>query len=262
MTAAEAKEFFKTLAQQNGIDASSLLQALDNEGFAKEIANGFTRHSEYSQALDKARALEQKYQTDIGGWQKWYQEYANPTVAKAAEAQKKLEAYIAAYGEMPDGTPVAQNQARSAVAGLSKEEIADMLKREFQVRDQAYATMSKQLTRLAARHLKDFNEDLDIDQVEKLMDEKHLPLEAAYREYVSPRMEERAKVERKDWETKRSAEIERDIRSRFKVPVDAKPRESVSDIVNPKKPAEGVSEEKAARDAFLDAWSDQNDNAA
>ena len=261
MTTAEAKEYFKTLAQSKGIDASSFLQAFENEDFAKEVANGFTRHSEYSQALDKARALEQKYSTDVGKWQQWYEGYAKPAVETAASAQKRLEAYIAAYGEMPDGTQVNQTQARQAVNGLSKEEIADMLKREFQVRDQAYATMSKQLTRLAARHLKDFNEDLDIDQVEKLMDEKHLPLEAAYREYVSPRMEERAKTERKDWEAKRTSEIERDIRSRFKVPVDAKPRESVSELLNKKTP-EGVSEEKASRDAFLDAWNEQPGNAA
>lgn len=261
MTAAEAKEYFKTLAQSKGIDASQMLQAFDNEDFAKEVANGFTRHSEYSQALDKARALEQKYQTDVGKWQQWYEGYAKPAVETASKAQQRLEAYIAAYGEMPDGTPANPNQARQAVNGLSKEEIADMLKREFQVRDQAYATMSKQLTRLAARHLKDYNEDLDIDQVEKLMDEKHLPLEAAYREYVSPRVEERQKTERRDWETKRTSEIERDIRSRFKIPVDAKPRESVSDLLNKKAP-EGVSEEKAARDAFLGAWNEQDGNAA
>jgi len=259
MTPQEAKAYFQELARKAGLDPSvSLSQVLENENFLKETGNGIARHSEYSSALDRARALEQERnqaKEQLGTWDAWYKNYAEPKVSQAEQREKQLQDYVNRYGQLPDGTQTGY-QGEQVVAGMTKAEIEKMLKERDSVRDQAYTTMTKQVTRVMARHLKDFNEDLDIDAVEKLMDEKRLPLEAAYKEYIGPRVEERKKTQDEEWRKKTTEEIERDVRSRYKIPVDAKPRESVSDLLNRKAP-DGIPEEQGAKNAFMEAWNER-----
>lgn len=256
MTPQEAKAYFEELARKSGVDLNvPLSQVLSNDTFLKETSNGIARHSEYSSALDRARNLEQEVnaaKTQLGTWDQWYKNYAEPKVSKAEQAEKRLQDYVNQFGELPDGTPVGNRTGAQVTAGMTKEDIDKM----FRERDRAYTTMTKQVTRVMARHLKDFNEDLDIDAVEKIMDEKGLPLEAAYKEFVQPRVEERQTKERSEWEKKTRDEIERDLKSRYKLPVDAKPRESVSDLLNRKAP-DNMPEELDAKNAFIDAWNEQ-----
>lgn len=59
-------------------------------------------------------------------------------------------------------------------------------------------SLVKDATRYGFRHFKTYNEELDIDAIEKLMTEKKVPFEVAYGLYETPKREERMKKEMQD----------------------------------------------------------------
>ena len=105
-----------------------------------------------------------------------------------------------------------------------------MTKKDFETQVQQmagrYAGAIKTTAAITARHVAKFGEEPDLDAIDKIAMEKNIPLDAAYKEYIQPRVDEKAKKDREDWEKKTREEIERDVRSRHHLPADSVPDQS------------------------------------
>ena len=83
-----------------------------------------------------------------------------------------------------------------------------------------YADVIKTSNSIATEHAIRFRESPDMEAIDKIAMEQHLPLRAAYEQYIKPRVEQEEKTKRQEWEKSTRDEIERDLRSRYKLPVE------------------------------------------
>lgn len=95
-----------------------------------------------------------------------------------------------------------------------------------------YSNVIKNTAQITAQHVARFGEAPDMEAIDKIAGEQNLPIAKAYEEYIKPRLAEADKKGREEWEKKRSEEIERDLRSRLKVP-DSQPE--TAPLFSPKK---------------------------
>jgi hypothetical protein len=89
-----------------------------------------------------------------------------------------------------------------------------------------FASVLKDATSITAAHVARFGEAPDLEAIEKIAADSHLPIRAAYDKYIEPRVKEAEVAARKKWEADTRAEMERDIRSQNRLPVDARPAET------------------------------------
>jgi hypothetical protein len=89
-----------------------------------------------------------------------------------------------------------------------------------------YAGVIKDSNRITARHVARFKEEPDLDAIDRLATEQNLPLNAAYDKWIEPRVKEQESQAKKEWEKSTRDEIERDLRSRYKLPTETVPAET------------------------------------
>ena len=268
MTAAEAKQEFEKLARDNGLSddqVKAVLQAFDNEKFAGGVAAGYTRHSEYSRALDKTKDLEGK----LVNVEKWYNEQAVPALTNLQQVQANLSKYEALYGKLDDAPP-GDKRAAAAAAGISREELDKILEQRTNALTAAVVDYERLMGDIRLGHFQRFNEVLPVKEMEKFMRENQITdLERGYELFAKPRVAELDKAAQTKREKEMREEIERDIRSRYKLPAEPKPPATTpfEDLANARA-SKDYNEHEAdqkARSAFLDSmredWS-QKGNAA
>lgn len=252
MTADEAKTYFQKLAQEAGLDEASttaIVAGLGNEKFAKGIVDGFKRQDEFSRSMDQVRAKE----TELT---KWYNEQAVPAYQANLTGLQKLQEYEKRFGtldegEKPDSVP------KDVLTRKEYEELNAQ-------RDKAYINLNKTLSKITIDHFQKFGEPVDLNALEKLALDSGLPLESAYDKFIQPKVEERREADLKVRIQKEREEAAREALSKFKLPVDAKPRDfhPVFDRTEAPKGTSDLEQERTSRAAFLDAWNGVADGVA
>ena len=115
---------------------------------------------------------------------------SNAAVVTAAEA--KVKAYVEKFGELPGGgNPNDPNAARAAVADAIDKKTFD---ERIKATEGNTIGLVKSVAKITAKHLKDFNEEPDLDAIEKIAMEQSLTAEKAYAEWRKPKDEERQKA--------------------------------------------------------------------
>lgn len=118
-------------------------------------------------------------------------------------------------------------------------------------RDQAvrYSAVIKDSNTITARHAIRFKEEPDFAAIDRIATEQGIPITMAYEKWVEPRVKEAEKQQNEQWKKDQRDEIERDIRSRYKLPVDqAAPEQS------PLYRSKGQEAPKDMDAELLDAW--------
>lgn len=197
--------------------------SLSEAGLSDEqVTNALEKMAKNEKLGSKLNALvktaTEDYQAQVGrvrAYQEWYPkaeaEY-NRMQAEYNRALAELEAYRG-------GNP--QQQQFDASRYVTREDIQAM---EIE-RGRRYASVIKDTAEITAEHVARFHEKPDLGRIDEIAMKENLPLRAAYDKYVEPRVKEAEKEARVKWEKDKAEEIERDIRSRLKVPVDPTPSE-------------------------------------
>ena len=127
-------------------------------------------------------------------WNDWYQQI-QPALSEIVSERdslkqriQKLEAAGLSFGEADAAARVSLGQQPAQTPGFNPEEFQSNIAR-------ATNTLLKDITRHSLKHFKDFNEELDLDAVEKLMGEKQVPFDVAYNLFTEPRREEQRQKE-------------------------------------------------------------------
>ncbi len=183
------------------------------------------------------------YQAQVGRvkqYQDWY-----------PKAQAEYDRMATAYKESLDELTAMRNGTGTAPTFdaskyVSKEDLIQM-QREMGTR---YASVIKDTAEITAEHVARFREKPDLNAIDKLATEQNIPLRMAYEKYIEPRVKDEAVKANEQWKKDQREEIERDIRSRYKLPVDATPAET-SPLYRHTKP-EDVPKDMDAE--LLNAW--------
>lgn len=91
---------------------------------------------------------------------------------------------------------------------------------------QRWSSVLKDATTIATQHAVRFQEALDLEAVEKIATEQRIPIQAAYKAYIEPRVAEEKKKADEKWRETTRAEIEKNVRSEHHLPVDPRPQET------------------------------------
>lgn len=261
MTAAEAKEEFTKLAKDSGLtedQMKAVLQAFENEKFAKGVGTGYARHSEYSSALDKLRNAE----SEIEKYQVWYRDQGAPAVTAAQQVWQRLQQYEAQYGPLDDQT-VRDRKAAAGALGITREELDKVLKERSDASTAAFVEYERQMGDIRLDHFARFGEKMDMDKFEKFMREsKSADIPGAYMKYVEPRMEEKRNKDFEDRIKKERDEAVRDFASRHKIPTETRPEPTspLEDLMKLKRDKDYDGDTKA-KEAFINTWNEHSSAA-
>lgn len=182
------------------------------------------------------------YQAQLGRvkqYQDWYpkaQAEYDRMAAEYTKAMTELQA-LQSTGQPPNFDP-SKYVSREDLVALQ----VDMGRR--------YAGVIKDTAEITAEHVARFKEKPDLNAIDKIATEQNIPLRMAYEKYVEPRVKEEEKTARANWEKQKTEEIERDLRSRYKMPVESAPPEQ-SPLLRQSKPEDAPKDMDAE---LLGAW--------
>jgi hypothetical protein len=211
--------------------------ALENPIIAKRIEEATLRQSDYSRKLDeynKKAVEQQKYHSYLVDWQRQEQERIDAEMAKI----KKLA--------NDEGVNL-DNSSDQNKNYLSKD--------EFQKAAQEYVAYANTSATLQAKHLKEFGEILNLQEVVELATKEGTNVNIAYERLVQPRREEVRKAEfEKQLEAARKQGAEEAVKN-FKIPTaDASLNNGVPHALD------GLNRKADAQygaDAAVKAWQEQ-----
>jgi len=268
MTLDEAKTHFTRLAQESGLDDAStkaVLQAMENEKFRGNLSTGYKRHDEYSRDMDALRAERERLR-------QWYEREELPKYQLYTQSAQELQAYRDRYGQLQQqqqqdsqglnngrGGMTDSGNGYGASGGLTKEELDRYVEDKLRLRDQAYVSLTKDSMKAQNDYFRRFGRplsDQEVDDIEKYALDRGMHFSQAYKEYISPKVEEANQLRHKEEIEKAKAEAIRDYQSRMKLPVDSKPKEAhpFFDRKTPDKALSEVDQDRHSRDAFMTGW--------
>lgn len=218
-----ATEYFAQLFKSAGLNEAEFTSVVEkltkHDKLGPELDKLVkTATEDYNAQLGRVRSLETEATTLKQKAQElndWYGK-ANPEYQRAMTELARVQGELVKLG---GGGSTGAGDGNGDGEVVSKKDL-DAILRD---RDVAYASVIKDTARMASRHAAQFHEELDVDAVEKIAGEKKLSITAAYSEYIRPRVEQQDKEAKEKWKTDTREEIERDVRSRYKLPVDAAP---------------------------------------
>lgn len=193
-------------------DAAGIPEDKRPEFMASEKVKTFAQQKLGDVAREKGRAEKASAEA-----QRVYEEnlkiFANNKTA-VEQAEKRVQAYVAKFGELPGGGDPADPTAHAAAVNA---DVVD--KKTFDERigksEAQTVGLVKIASKITATHLKDFNEVPDFDAIEKIATEQGITAEKAYAEYRKPKDEERSKAAQA--EALKKAREEGEIEGRSKV---------------------------------------------
>lgn len=240
-----------------------LVSAMQEAGLSDDqVTAAFTKLANHEKIGPKLNGIlktaTEDYQAQVGRVQALQTENTKLTkewYPQVVQAHQNLQSeYDKAMAEIQrlqgGGTP----QGFDASKYMTKDDVA----RVEQGMATRFASAIKETGRLASRHAVQFKEELDFDAVDKIAQEKNLPIAAAYDEYIKPRQAAAEVEARKKWEQDKTAEIERDLRSRMNLPTDPTPP-ATSHLFS-KPPADSLPKDVDAD--LLSTWHSAGKNAA
>lgn len=153
------------------------------------VGDGVLARADYSRAMDEIKAKETTLTSDYDNLNAWYAENKD-RLGKV----ESLEQQIAKLqGQAPNPPPPSPTPSPGP-AGLTREDIDKILLE----RDKGYARVLGLTTQVAARHLRVFGEEPDMQGVIDIATKKGVSLEDAYREKYSEQLAEKAKAAEHD----------------------------------------------------------------
>lgn len=165
-------------------------------------------------------------------------------------AQAKVTAYVQRYGELPGGgDPNDPNAVRQAVntEALDKKTFEERLGKT----EANTIGLVKAVGRITAKHLKDYNEEPDLDAIEKIAMEQGMTADKAYQEWRRPKDEAKAKAQHEE-EVKKARE-QGEIEGRSKIAASAinSPEHASPFMANLRKSGEV---KQGPKDSFVQGW--------
>ena len=240
--------YMTELAKKAGFtdeQAKPLLEALKND----TIREGFVPRPNYSSDLDRTRA--EATTSAKAFYDNWFATEGKPAHDKALAAISELSKYKSLYGDL-DGDGNANAGAKTNGNYLTQEQFQQELAKSLSSVNAATVAMQKKSMRIAAQHLKDFQEVLDPDDLEKFATEHNLSdIDLAYREYVSPRIQKRQAAEWEEKVKKAKEEGALEERSRMKTRTPGG-REYTNPFLKPRDVK--ADDPEAGRAAFISGW--------
>lgn len=203
----DMEAYAKELANKAGLtpeQVTAWLEVFKND----KIREGFVTRSDYSRDLDAQRdkaikeTKDKTYEEARQYYQKWADTEVQPKLTKAVEAIDQLARYREAYGELTGGG----DPHPKPTSGITKEDVEKMWNEKLVGWQAANVNMQKQSMRVAAQHLKEFQEVLDPDELEQFAQKNgYSEIGPAYEAYVKPRRDALAK-ERYEADLKKARE--------------------------------------------------------
>jgi len=211
-----AKQYFEELCAEAGYspeETAALVKVATNDKVAPKIEGLLKTADDYNAQVGRVRAAEDKVQK----YDQWY----GTATAEYQQAFQQLEAEKKRLGVMDNTNGNGAHQI-DTTQFITK---ADL---EARLQDQGgrFASVIKDLTKVAGRHMHEFKEELDVDALEKMATENNLPIGIAYERMVKPRVEAREKEKLENAIKNAREEGARDALSRHKLPVDAVPQDT------------------------------------
>lgn len=252
-----AQELFKKAKLDGNDKAKAILEALGDDEIQKAFREGFVETPAHHSTLDRLKGewepKVKEYETKVKQYYDWYAKEAKPAFDQIAKDRDSLQRYQQTYGPIDSSADVRQAAAQT---GMTMDEVKQLLAQTFQQQNQAYVGLTKDVAWATMDYQGRFKEPLDLDAVEKYALEKGVPFRQAYKDVISPKMEEARNVE---FDAKLKAAREegaRDALSKHKLPVESGPREPhpVFDRKAPDKALDDMGQERASRDAFIEGW--------
>ena len=202
-------------------------EMMNDEGVAKAVKERVMARSDYSRSKDDLDSKTKEFQDYVAGETKkieqWYDWYGTATKEVAA-LKTQNEAYKSTFGEL-DGTN--SNKPKY----MTREDYEKSFVADMRERDAAAIKFADVLTDLKLDYHQEFGKRLNTDAVLKLAQEKGLPMQAAFNEYVAKDREDKRNA---DFETKLAAakaEGRKEALSEHKLPMQSgSPQPHVLDL--------------------------------
>lgn len=255
------RDYFAELAKKAGLtdeQAKPVLEALSNEAIHRVMKEGFKALPDYSFDLDQVRdttkassvAEAKKFYDD------WFATTGKPAYDEHVRVANEYKQYQQRYGALDRSG--GDNGGNTNT--FSKDDAQKLIDTALAARDAAYVGLTKAAMRVAVRHLKEYGEVLDPDDLEKFATEhKFSDINTAYDAYVKPKADAAAKTKHDKEIVDAKAEGAREALSRHKIPADSKPREYINPFLSKPDIPKDADPEKFARDAFLEGWNTQKE---
>lgn len=167
-------------------DAEKALTAPEATDALTLLGDGVLARSDYSKSMDAIRDKEVQIQTDYDKLNTWYADNQ-----ARLDGTTALEAEIARLkGEKPT---VPDPTKPSVTTGLVRKDLDDILSE----RDQAFTRVLSLSTQLTTRHLRDFNEVLDMNELVDLANRHKYSLTDAYQAKFGEQLKAKADLAEK-----------------------------------------------------------------
>jgi hypothetical protein len=215
--ARSSKEKFYKLLEAKGVDR--------NDPSVTEFINDYDGDfAEMNRALQEQQKAQQVNQQ----WAQWYQQrgyMVDSLEQETAQLRSQLDRVRQAGIRLDDQD--ADTAQRVQQGEYVTAEALQSLKQEI---FGTFSAVTKDLLTVQGEHFKQFGEAPDLEEIEKIVTAKNIPVRAAYDQWVSPRREELRKLDQEKEIKRRVEEALRDERSKMGV---ARTSRKQSDAVSP-----------------------------
>jgi thymidylate kinase len=211
------QEYITQALSEAGLTDQEVVQAVEklykNEKLAPKL-NGLVKIAtqDYNAQVGRAQAAQQRLDKLE---KEWYPQANQQYLQMQQQYQKVL-------GELEQARAGGTPPEFDATKYVSK----DDLQKYDEDRAGRFARVLKETNAITASHVSRFKDTPDFEAIDKLATEHQIPLKAAYEKWIEPRVEEERKKSNEEWKKQQREEIERDVRSRYQLPVDHTPPET------------------------------------
>lgn len=179
-------------------------EVLKTDEVLDHIGEHVLRQSDYSRHMNETKKAQDTLQADIDKYQKLYDDnvrwrQSQEDSVKTMQAENdRYKTMLAADpllgGEGGDGTPPTRPNGELDLKDYIKREDAEKaLKERLEETERNGVQLMAMLSTIQAKHLKEFDEALDAQELFEHATKSKLPLPAAYQDFVKDRVEESRK---------------------------------------------------------------------
>lgn len=263
----DIKDYFKQAAVKAEVEQELLDQALTllgNEKVGKLISDNFKMLPDYSRDMEATRDKARREGADLTKqeYQAWYEDTKRKHQAYE-QAIAQAEQYEKRFGKLDDGNKGGHDdRANNPPAGLTAEQVEQMLQERMAQRDRA----TLDLLNVSQRYSNQFKEPLNTDEFETFWKEhpEYGSMSLAYEKFVAPRIEEAREAELQAKLDARYQEGLKDGRTRDGgLPGDTGPK-GFSPLFDRKADVaklDDSSQSRHSREAFQSGWSEASESA-
>lgn len=194
-----------------------VLEVLQADDILDHVGDSVLRQSDYSRGMDEQRRATEALAADVAKYQGLYDDNVR---WRASQADKvtKMEAENVRFktmltadplldpegGDDPSRTPLHPNGV-DLKDYVKREDAEKQLKERLEETERNGIQLMAMISSIQTRHLKDFNEVLDGQELFEHATKTNLPLPAAYQDFIKERVEESRETAHKE-EIKRAKE--------------------------------------------------------